>query len=116
MRPECRAAQQANGRGAVLPLPVEGDPEANGDADRSAPAVPLGEKWTLTIEELHALTGISVRHLRRLDCEGALPGRLTVGRKVLFRAEAIREWIAAGCPDRAGWEALQRAGRPARQA
>jgi excisionase family DNA binding protein len=72
-------------------------------------AVSLSDRLTWSLSELSSLTGISVRQLRRLDADRNIPGRLTCGRKVLFTAEAVREWLRAGCPDRQRWEALQRA-------
>src|SRR5215510_8869076 len=63
----------------TLPLPSEPAP--------SLAAVPLGERLTWTLTELSALTGVSVRQLRRLDADRHIPGRLTCGRKVLFASE-----------------------------
>jgi excisionase family DNA binding protein len=79
------------------------------DSAPALAAVPLNERLTWTLAELSALTGVSVRQLRRLDADRNIPGRLTCGRKVLFTAEAVREWLRAGCPDRQRWESLQRA-------
>jgi excisionase family DNA binding protein len=77
-------------------------------------AVPLSERLTWTLAELAALTGISLRHLRRLDSDRHIPGRLTVGRRVLFTAATIREWVREGMPGRERWQALQRAGAAAK--
>jgi hypothetical protein len=92
----------------TLPLPPEVAPAPT--------AVPLVERLTWTLSDLSALTGVSLRHLRRLDADRNIPGRLTVGRKVLFTAELVREWIRSGMPDTERWEQLQRAaqhnGRP----
>ncbi len=76
--------------------------------DGASLAVPLSERLTWTAAELSALTGISLRHLRRLDADRHIPGRLTCGRRVLFAAETIREWVRLGLPDRDQWAALQR--------
>ncbi len=54
------------------------------------------------------MTSLSVRTLRRLDSSRDIPGRVVVGRRVLFRMEVIREWVAAGLPDAGDWAALQR--------
>ncbi len=77
-------------------------------------AVPLGERLTWTTADLSALTGISQRQLRRLDADRHIPGRLTCGRRVLYAAETVREWIREGMPDRDRWEQLQRARRGGR--
>jgi hypothetical protein len=52
---------------------------------------------------LAELTSLSVRHLRRLDASGEIPGRVTCGRRVLFQSRLIKEWIQAGMPGRAEW-------------
>jgi hypothetical protein len=74
-------------------------------------AVPLSERLTWTLAEVAALTGISERQLRRLDADRQIPGRLTCGRRVLYAAETVREWIRSGMPDRERWEQLQRGRR-----
>jgi hypothetical protein len=86
----------------TLPLPPEPAP--------APAAVPLSERLTWRFADLSALTSISERHLRRLDADRDIPGRLTCGRRVLFVAETVRQWIREGMPDRERWEALRRAG------
>jgi predicted DNA-binding transcriptional regulator AlpA len=79
-----------------------------------APPIPLAERLLLTAADLAQLLGLSLRQVRRLDAVGDLPGRVTggaLGRAVRWRTEVIREWCGAGCPDAAGWQALQRARR-----
>jgi excisionase family DNA binding protein len=75
-------------------------------------AAPL-DKLLITVDELAQLTSLSVRHLRRLDSSGDIPGRVLHGRRVLFQTELIREWVRAGLPDHDHWTpALKRNGRP----
>ena len=50
-----------------------------------------------TVEDIAALLQCSVRKVRNLDYENALPGRCPVGRLVRFRVRDIDSWIAAGC-------------------
>jgi hypothetical protein len=83
----------------TIPLPPAGDTPA---AD-----APL-ERLLLDMADLAGLLGLSVRHLRRMDCVGDIPGRVTVGRRVKYQTEIIREWVRAGLPDRETWAALQR--------
>jgi hypothetical protein len=79
-------------------------------AGKSVPL--LGIKLLFSMRDLSAVTTLSVRHLRRLDSSREIPGRVVSGRRVLFQAEAIREWARLGLPDAAGWPApLHRAGR-----
>jgi predicted DNA-binding transcriptional regulator AlpA len=71
------------------------------------------DKLLIDMAELAQLTSLSVRHLRRLDSSRDVPGRVAVGRRVLYQTEAVREWVRAGLPDRDHWPAaLKRSGRP----
>lgn len=63
------------------------------------------------IQELSRRLGLSVRTLRRMDAAQDIPGRVVVGRRVLFQVEVIREWVRLGLPDRQHWETLQRSRR-----
>jgi predicted DNA-binding transcriptional regulator AlpA len=63
-----------------------------------------------------ALCGVSVATWHRWNAAGRCPAplRVTPG-SVRWRAEELREWIAAGCVPRREWDALrsaQRNGRP----
>jgi predicted DNA-binding transcriptional regulator AlpA len=70
-------------------------------------AAPPPERLLLDMNDLAVMLGLSLRHLRRMDCVGDIPGRVKVGRLVKFRAETIHEWVRAGLPDRETWAALQ---------
>ncbi len=51
----------------------------------------------------------SKRHIRRLDAEALIPrGFRLGGRCKRWRVDEIREWLAAGSPDRAAWERRRR--------
>ncbi len=70
----------------------------------------------MTPKELADYLKISKRQLWRLrDC-GALPSPVTVGgaaRCLRWRADVIRQWVAAGMPDvrRTGWKSTETARR-----
>jgi hypothetical protein len=68
----------------------------------------VGDKLLIDAGDLARLTSLSVRTLRRLDADRHIPGRVVVGRRVLFQTEVIREWVRAGLPDRDQWAALQK--------
>ncbi len=56
--------------------------------------------------------GISLRHLASLVASGRFGLRpVYLGAKVLFPAADVNAWIAAGCPSRDRWNAMQEAGR-----
>jgi hypothetical protein len=79
----------------------------SGQAPGPAALSPL-DQLLIDISELAQLTSLSVRHLRRLDSSGDIPGRVVHGRRVLFQTEVIREWVRAGLPDHEHWAALSR--------
>jgi hypothetical protein len=79
-------------------------PLSDHERGRDRPAT--AEKWLIDIAELAHLTSLSVRHLRRADSCLDIPGRVVVGRRVLFQTEIIREWVRLGLPGREQWPAI----------
>lgn len=67
---------------------------------QEAPTAPLAVAKT----EAAALLGISVSSLERMMKNGAVPGRIDLGGRVVFRLATLRAWVAASCPDPSGWE------------
>jgi hypothetical protein len=89
-------------------MPTENLPIAvlpGGQVPEPAPVSPA-DKLLIGMIELAQLTSLSVRHLRRLDSSRDIPGRVAVGRRVLFQTELIREWVRAGLPGREEWAAF----------
>lgn len=56
--------------------------------------VSLLQDW-LTRRQFAALLGKSERTVQRWEAARTCPARVKVGNTVLYRAEAIREWLAA---------------------
>ncbi|MCI0462087.1 MAG: hypothetical protein L0Z62_34475 [Gemmataceae bacterium] len=81
-------------------------PPTHAAMDKSAPSA--ADRLLIDMAELARLTSLSIRTLRRLDASRDIPGRVAVGRRVLFQTEIIRDWVRAGLPDREQWAALQR--------
>jgi hypothetical protein len=79
----------------------------SGQAPEASVLLPI-EKLLIDMAELAYLTSLSARHLRRLDSSGDIPGRVTCGRRVLFRVDIIRQWVRAGLPGCEQWAALMR--------
>ncbi|MFT3882991.1 MAG: excisionase family DNA-binding protein [Gemmatales bacterium] len=52
-----------------------------------------GQAGTYTIEQLAQLLNCSLRHVRRLDAEGTIPGRMTFGRLVRFSRRQVDAWL-----------------------
>ena len=61
----------------------------------------------LRAPEAAALCAVSLRTWRSWDTAGKIPQPVRVGRSTLWRADELRQWIAAGCPRRQEWESLQ---------
>jgi predicted DNA-binding transcriptional regulator AlpA len=50
---------------------------------------------------------IGYRTARGYDASGKLPKPIRLGGKVLWSIDELRNWIKAGCPDRATWERVR---------
>jgi predicted DNA-binding transcriptional regulator AlpA len=59
----------------------------------------------LTARQAAAMCGKSLRTWRMWDSAGWIPCPVRIGRSTLWRADELREWVAAGCPRRLEWEA-----------
>src|SRR5262245_35376515 len=55
-----------------------------------------------------AIAGLSDRTWSRLEAAGKVPAPIRVGKAKRWRAQELKDWIEAGCPDRASWEAIRR--------
>jgi hypothetical protein len=91
-------------------MPAETIPFAPAPMAPAAEAKPdaAGDRLLIGIPMLSWLTSLSTRQLRRMDCTRDIPGRVQVGRRVLFQTEIVRAWVQAGLPEREAWLALQR--------
>jgi len=56
------------------------------------------EPLLLRAQELARLLSISLRTLWRLHSAGSLPRPMRLGAAVRWRADEVKQWIAAGCP------------------
>jgi predicted DNA-binding transcriptional regulator AlpA len=65
----------------------------------------LIEPLVIDARQLAAVLCVSVRTVRSWDAAGKLPAPIRIGGRVLWRAGEVRDWIDAGAPDRAAWEA-----------
>lgn len=70
-----------------------------------APAQPAGnEPLLISADHLARLLGISTRSIWRRLSVGELVEPVRIGGSVRWRVDEVKEWIAAGCPSRAGSE------------
>ena len=58
------------------------------------------------------LCGISRSHFWAMHSAGKVPLPVRLGRRTLWRADELADWIEAGCPARDRWENVKRGGRP----
>jgi predicted DNA-binding transcriptional regulator AlpA len=61
----------------------------------------------LTAADSAALCNVSLRTWWAWDAAGKIPRAIRIGHKVFWRPEELKAWVAAGCPERAMWEAMQ---------
>ena len=63
----------------------------------------------LAVEATQAarLCGVSRATWYSLRKAGRVPKPIRLGRRVLWRIEELREWMAAGCPPMSRWEAVK---------
>lgn len=53
------------------------------------------------------MVGVSVRHWWALHSSGRCPLPIRMGRAVRWRVDELRQWVAAGAPERSRWETMQ---------
>ncbi|HET6575911.1 MAG TPA: helix-turn-helix domain-containing protein [Fimbriiglobus sp.] len=80
----------------VLPLRL---PVADPPADLA------GAPLVVDARRLAVLLGCGLRTVRTHDAAGKLPAPVRIGGRVVWRVSEIRDWLAAGAPDRATWAA-----------
>ena len=67
----------------------------------------LFEPFLLRAAQAAARCNMSLRSWRARDATGSIPRAIRIGRSTFWRPEELKAWVAAGCPDRVTWEALQ---------
>lgn len=74
----------------------------------SRPPVCPPERIAVSAKQLATMLGLSLRTIRTMDAAGKLPRPVKLGaRSVRWRVRDIDDWLAAGCPGRAQWEAVR---------
>jgi predicted DNA-binding transcriptional regulator AlpA len=81
---------------------------ADSEREEAEPEVLL-----VDIKGLARMLGRSERALWRDQSAGRLPRPVALGGMTKWRVAEIREWVEAGCPDRAAWEASRKPSRRA---
>lgn len=66
---------------------------------------PAGAPLLVDARRLALLLCAGLRTLRSWDAGGKVPRPLRLGGRTLWLVSEINDWLAAGAPDRATWEA-----------
>jgi excisionase family DNA binding protein len=61
------------------------------------------ERLLLNAREVAQLLNVSRSTIYALHSAGRIPLPVRLGRAVRWRADELREWVAAGCPPRNRW-------------
>ena len=61
-------------------------------------------RFLLNADEVAHRLNISRTSLYQWLSSGRIPSPIRLGRHSLWRAEEIRQWVAAGCPPRSRWK------------
>ena len=70
---------------------------------------PAGPALLIPDVEAARLAGVSRAHWHRLRAAGKVPPAVKLGRAIRWRRSEIAEWVGAGCPDSATWNAMRAA-------
>lgn len=84
-------------------LPLQSSVPALAARKRRRPLSPL----VVDARRLAKLLCCGLRTVRTLDAAGKLPAPLRIGGRVVWRLKEIRDWLAAGAPDRETWAAIR---------
>jgi predicted DNA-binding transcriptional regulator AlpA len=76
----------------------------------TAPPVPI-EPLLVGAETAGEICGRSKASWWRDSAAGRVPAPIKLSGRTLWRVAELREWVAAGCPTRAAWQAMQAAKR-----
>ena len=67
----------------------------------------MPEPILLDAKQAAAMLGIGRAHLYALHSSGRLPMPIHLGRRTLWRADELKDWVKAGCPNRQRWLAAK---------
>lgn len=81
------------------------------DRDMRSPAQQAVDVCLLPARVAGPRYGRSVASWWRDLAAGRIPAPVKLGGRTLWRADELRRWAEAGCPDRRTWEAVHRRGR-----
>lgn len=86
----------------VLPIPHRSDSSGRLRRRKLTPLI-------VDARRLAKLLCAGIRTVRTWDAAGKLPAPIRIGGRVVWRVAEIRDWLAAGAPDRTAWTAIRSA-------
>lgn len=104
-RKECEMANQVTN--ATAGAKTGGGERTPRESSAAPPTEGLAPLAAVSARGLAAMMGVSLRHIRRLDCTGKLPKPVRLGRSVRWPVAEIEAWLAAGAPDRRTWKGMK---------
>jgi excisionase family DNA binding protein len=81
-----------------MPLSTPADLAAPLPAEAAPPPPSAGTALLIDIPRTAELLGLSAKTVSRMATAGELPGVVKIRRRRLVSLEALRAWIAEGCP------------------
>ena len=66
------------------------------------------ESMLIDAKEAAGLCGVGRTTWLSLSSAGKTPASVRLGRRVLWRRDELKSWIAAGCPSREKWEVMKK--------
>ncbi|HMO84346.1 MAG TPA: helix-turn-helix domain-containing protein [Lacipirellulaceae bacterium] len=80
----------------------------NGDTNAiNYPGVGTLDVLAVDAAEAARLCGVSRTSWYGLQAAGRLPRPVRLGRRVVWRVEELKAWLAAGCPPLAKWQHMR---------
>lgn len=72
----------------------------------SKPA-PRVEPLAVAAKQAASMCGVSTAMWWKMKNSGRCPAPVKLGRRLLWRVEDLRQWVADGCPAPSAWKAAQ---------
>jgi predicted DNA-binding transcriptional regulator AlpA len=92
-----------------MPRLILSTPDPAPDGTEAPPVSSAAAALLLRARDAAAACSVSLATWWRWDAAGRCPAPVRLGASVRWRADELRSWIEAGCPDRKSWEAMQKA-------
>ena len=86
----------------LRPISVPNESSVAGTGPR-----PIQDSTTPLLLTAHQAAAFFIKTGTWRESSGKIPSPIRIVRSTYWRQEELKDWVAAGCPDRATWEAVQ---------